>query len=626
MTTSPETWMSHPIVLSIAFPFVAGLLCLALPRSAERARSVIAVLSSALSIALVWPLFADDGARLELGPWLAWRVDGLSVTVALAASVFGLLVALYSVSFMAGRERHREYFAYLLWTLGATFGVVLANDLLILLAFWGFLGLTLYLMVGIAGPSAAEAARKSLMIVGGTDALLLFGIAVVWSLSGSTRMDVPPIPMDGTAVHIAFLTFVAAAFAKAGAVPFHAWVPDCGEKADAPVTALLPASLDKLLGVYLLARCVMDWFEPSAAMQTLLMLFGAITVLAGAAMALVQSNLKRLLAYSTVSQVGYVVLGIGTGTALGLAAGLFHALNHAVYKCCLFLCAGAVEKRAGTSDLDRLGGLSKAMPLTFAVCVVAALSISGIPPFNGFASKWMVYQGIIGSGVPGDFMWIIWLVAAMLGSALTLAAFVKMLHATFLCKPDPELAERSVREVGAMMALPMVVLAALCIIFGVFASSVPLRWLVFPAVPAQVTGVWWAGLATVLILTAAAAGALVYGFTLSIRKLRRCETYVGGERLDEVYVRGEVSGPTRHVEVTGIDFYRTIEQLPGVGRLYALARAKTFDIYHLGAAFGSYFVWLLRSAHTGALPVYLTWFLAGLLAVMYVISQVGALQ
>ena len=618
--------MSHPIVLSMAFPFAAGLLCLVMPRRAERARSGIAVLSAALSIALVWPLFTDGNARLELGPWLAWRVDGLSATVALAASVFGFLVALYSVAFMAGRERHREYFAYLLWTLGATFGVVLANDLLILLAFWGFLGLTLYLMVGVAGAGAAEAARKSLMIIGGTDALLLFGIALAWSLSGSTRMDAPPIPVDGVAAHIAFLTFVAAAFAKAGAVPLHAWVPDCGEKADAPVAAFLPASLDKLLGIYLLARCVMALFEPSLAMRTLLMLLGAVTLLSAVMMALVQHDLKRLLSYHAVSQVGYMVLGIASGTAVGIAGGLFHMLNHAIYKCCLFLCAGSVEKAAGTSDLDRLGGLSKTMPITFTVCIIASLSISGIPPLNGFASKWMVYQGIIASGATGGPGWIIWLAAAMLGSALTLASFVKVLHATFLCKAAPAVAERPVREVGGAMALPMVVLAALCILFGVFASAVPLRWLVFPAVPAQAAGVWWAGLATVLILSAIIAGAIVYAVTLSSGKLRRCETYVGGERLDEVYVRGEVPGPSRHVEVTGVNFYRTIEQLPALGRLYTLARAKVFDIYHLGAACGSYFVWLLRCAHTGALSVYLTWFLAGLLAVMYAVSRMEALQ
>jgi NADH:ubiquinone oxidoreductase subunit 5 (subunit L)/multisubunit Na+/H+ antiporter MnhA subunit len=236
----------------------------------------------------------------------------------------------------------------------------------------------------------------------------------------------------------------------------------------------------------------------------------------------------------------------------------------------------------------------------------------------------MVYQGIIESATPNDPAWIIWLVAAMLGSALTLASFVKVLHATFLCKPAPGVSERRVREAPAAMTIPMVVLAVLCILFGVFASAVPLRWLVFPVAPAQVAGVWWAGLATVLILIAVAAGAIVYGLTLRRGKLRRCETYVGGENLDEVYLHGEVLGQSRHVEVTGVDFYRTIEQLPGLARLYALVRIKALDIYDLGAACGSYFVWLLRRAHSGALPVYLTWFLLGILAVLYVISPLEA--
>jgi formate hydrogenlyase subunit 3/multisubunit Na+/H+ antiporter MnhD subunit len=613
----------HPMALSIWFPLLAGLVCLLIPRHAQRTRSVVAVVSAALAVVPAWALLSQRSGLLEPAPWLLLRVDALSAFVLLGVTLFGFLIALYSVGYMKDRERHREYFAYLLWTVGVTCGAVLANDLLLLLIFWGFLALTLYLMIGIAGPGAAEAARKSLMIVGGSDALLLFGVVLVWHLSGSTRMDGAALSLDGPAAHIAFLAFAAAAFAKAGAVPFHSCVPDCGEKADVPVSAFLPASLDKLLGIYLLTRVVMDLFEPTPAMRTLLMLIGATTVLAAVMMALVQHDLKRLLAYHAVSQVGYMVLGIGTGTAIGLAGGLFHMINHAIYKSCLFLCAGTVEKAAGTTDLDRLGGLGKAMPLTFATFTVAALSISGIPPLNGFASKWMIYQGIITSGEAGGVGWIVWLVVAMFGSTLTLASFVKVLHATFLCKPAPDIARRSIREAGLPMVLPLIVLAALCVVFGVFPFSVPLDWLIFPVLPADVPGVWWAGLATILILAAIALGLILYAVTMASGRLRRVETYIGGERLDEVYIRGETPGQARHVEVTGADFYDTIEQLPALDRLYMLARRKVFDIYELGADGSRYFVDLLRSAHTGVLPSYLTWFLIGLVAVAYVITQSG---
>ena len=611
----------HPTILPISVPLLAGLICLLVPQSAERIRAWLAVAGAALTVAVVWPVFSAPAGALTLAPWLLIRVDALSAFVLLAVTVFAFLIALYSVEYMKGRARHREYFTYLLWTLAMSSGVVIANDLILLLVCWGFLGITLYLMIGIAGPDAADAARKSLIIIGGTDALLLFGIVLVWNLSGSTRMDSSPLALDSPAAYVAFLTFAAAAFAKAGAVPFHSWVPDFGEKADAPVSAFLPASLDKFLGIYLLARCVMDMFKPTPEIHIVLMFLGAVTVLAAVLMALVQHDLKRLLAYHAVSQVGYMVLGIGSGTAIGLAGGLFHMLNNAIYKSCLFLSAGVVEKATGTTDMDRLGGLAKAMPLTFLVSTIAALSISGIPPFNGFASKWMIYQGIIDSAETGDFGWIIWLSLAMLGSALTLASFAKVLHATFLCKPAPDLQQRTIQEGGLTTVLPMVALAVLCVVFGVFPFALPLKWFIFPVIGVEVSGVWWAGLATILILVGIGLGLLIYLATIRTGKLRRVETYIGGERMDDVYIQGEETGPNRHVEVTGVDFYETIEKLPAVRGFYAQVRNKIFDIYHLGADGGRYFTGLLRAAHTGVLPSYILWLMCGVLVVVY--SMIG---
>ena len=548
----------------------------------------------------------------------------MSAFILLAVAVFGFLIAVYSIAYMRGRKRHREYFVYLLWTLGISAGALLANDILTLLVFWGLLALALYLMIGLAGPDAAEAARKSLMIVGGADALLVLGVVLLWHLSGTTRMDAGAVSISGTAAHIAFLSFVVAAVAKAGAVPFHAWVPDCGAKALVPVTALLPASIDKLLGIYLLARTVFHLFDLTGDMAAMLMLLGAATILIGGLMALVQRDLKVLLAYSSVSQVGYMILGIGCGTPLGLAAALFHMLNNAIYKSCLFLGAGAVERATGTTNLDRLGGLGKAMPVTFTAFAVAALAISGIPPLNGFASKWMIYQGIIDTGGAGGPGWILWLAVAMLGSILTLAASAKVLHAVFLCKPAPGVAERTIGAEPATMVLPVVALAGCCVVFGVFAYAVPLELLIFPAVRPEVPGVWWAGSATVLILVAIAIGGIVYAGTMTAGRLRRCETYIGGEHLDEVYISGEASGPGRHVGVTGSDFYDVVERLPGLRWFYTLARAKVFDIYEMGAKSAFFFVGILRRAHTGALPLYLTWLVGGALVVLYVITQFGA--
>lgn len=612
-----------PLVLPIAVPLISGLLCLLTPERARLIRAALALGSTAATVVLVWPLFEGADANLEFHAWLSLRVDGLSALILLAIAVSGCLITLYSIGYMRGRKRQRAYFAYLLWTIGASYGAVLANDLLIFLVFWGVLALLLFLLIGLAGPSAAEAARKAMLIVGGADALLVLGVALLWDLTGSTRMDSGPLPVEGAVAHFTFLTFVAAAFAKAGAMPLHSWLPDCSEKALVPVTALLPASLDKLLGVYLLVRCVEDLFRPGEAMLSALMMLGAITIVGGGLMALVQRDLKRLFAYSSISQVGYMVLGIACFTPLGIAAALFHLVNNTVYKSCLFLCGGAVEQAAGTTDLDRLGGLGNAMPATFAVFAVAALSIAGIPPLSGFASKWMIYQGVIGVGESGGAGWIVWLAVAMVGSALTLAGIVKVLHAVFLCKPSPDLTRHTIHDADATMLVPMAVLATICITFGVFANAIPLDLLILPVYPADVPGVWWSGMATVLVVVAIGLGGVIYALTMSAGQLRRSETYIGGERMAETYIRGETPDAARHVEVTGTDFYDALERLPGLGGLYSLARRKLLDIYDLGAASAGHLITVLRGSHTGALPLYLIWILSGLLILLYTITQIG---
>jgi NADH:ubiquinone oxidoreductase subunit 5 (subunit L)/multisubunit Na+/H+ antiporter MnhA subunit len=259
--------------------------------------------------------------------------------------------------------------------------------------------------------------------------------------------------------------------------------------------------------------------------------------------------------------------------------------------------------------------------LTF---TVAALSISGIPPLNGFASKWMIYQGIITSGEGAGPGWIVWLAVAMLGSALTLASFVKVLHATFLCKPSPEVQQLKIRESSVSMLTPMVLLAALCIIFGVFAFQLPLGRMIFPLVHADVPGVWWAGLATVLILVSVAVGILIYLLTMRSGKLRRVRTYIGGEQMQDIYISGENESAPRNVEVTGVDFYDTIEQLPGLKRFYVLTRARIFDIYEFTRRVFNYLVQILRSLHSGILPAYLRWFVAGLLVVVWVVTETGS--
>jgi formate hydrogenlyase subunit 3/multisubunit Na+/H+ antiporter MnhD subunit len=327
-------------------------------------------------------------------------------------------------------------------------------------------------------------------------------------------------------------------------------------------------------------------------------------------MALVQHNIKKLLGYHAVSQVGYMILGIGTANPIGIAGGLFHMLNHAVYKSCLFFSAGSVEYRAKSTEVDQLGGLAKFMPITYAVSLIASLSISGVPPFNGFFSKWMIYQGLIQRLSFGKFsaLTVFCLVAAMFGSALTLASFIKLIYSVYLRKFDSSVGIETVREVPKTMWIPSVFLAAVCIIFGIFAYQLPLKYLILPLLDGvYFTGIWFAGTSTLLILAGLLLGIIIFRLKSVKPLMREDSAFVGGE---ELY--------SNDYAISGAQFYNTVKEIKVLSFIYNYAEKGIFDIYEqfkrvLQA--GSVF---LKYLHNGVLPSYLTWILLGM-AVLLVI-------
>lgn len=539
------------------------------------------------------------------------RFDALSVFIAGFVCLFSVLSIVYSIGFMKGRRTGILYYVLLILTALASLGVVLSNNLVLVMIFWGFLGLLLYLLIGYGkSERTAFTAKKTFIIIGGTDAFMLLGLALVWHLAGSVSIDQLSIPLDSKAAAIAYLSLMIGAFAKAGAMPVHTWVPDTAEDAPVPVTAFLPASLDKLLGIYFLTRLSLDIFQMNAAMNTVLLVTGSITIIVAVMMALVQHDLKRLLGYHAVSQVGYMVLGIGTGNPVGIAGGLFHMLNNAIYKSALFMSGGAVERRTGTSNLDKLGGYAKTMPITFATFLIASLAISGVPPFNGFASKWMVYQGIIETAATGSRLWVVWLVAAMLGSALTMASFMKLIHAIFLGQPSREAQVFQDRgETSPVMWLPMAVLAVLCVVFGVFAYRIPLQMWIIPSLSMDVTfaGMWGSGTATVLLIVGALAGLIIY-FLGTIRKVRVTKIFVGGEEVDK----------NPDMRLSGTEFYNTISDIGLLKGIYRMAERKVFDVYEVGTKITFGISGILRFIHNGVLPSYLAWCLLGM-TVLFII-------
>ncbi|MBN1913710.1 MAG: hypothetical protein JW788_04850 [Candidatus Omnitrophica bacterium] len=625
------------IFLVIKLPFLAGLLALLFKSKASRANISLAAffISLAAAVILYFKPVADVSLDLIGGYSLSIGLTRLSWLVLVFINLFGLLTCFYSHS----REHEsRGYFSYLLWLVAFSSLAVFARDFITLIFAWGAVLVLLYALLSL-GPGYS--AKKALSIVGLADFALVLGICIYVAVTKNTMMP------QGSAVLIntpllwaSFLLMLSGALAKAGCGPFHTWIPTASESASVEVMAILPASLDKLLGIYLLAKICLDFFILNHLAMALLLLFGASTITFAVMMALIQHDLRKLLSYHAISQVGYMVLGFGTGNPIGIAAGLFHMINNAIYKSGLFLTAGAVGERKNTFELERLGALASFMPVTFACGLIFSLSISGIPPLNGFASKWMIYQGALlglfnASSKLLRFAFIVSLVSAMFGSALTLASFVKVIHAVFLGQ-DNSSDRKKVREVPFNMRIPLIILAALCIVLGLFWSPFVSKF-IGPYLGGDLSylGNWNSVFAAVFL-----AGGILLGLLLAaagrIKKSFRTDGYfVGCEKTDEEF------------NFPATEFYRSVEEAPSVRLAYKALKSEPLDLYNLVKAalnvfsrafyifvdrliyfltnLAGYFVlglsYLFRKMHTGVLDLYLAFCLAGLVVLLFVLMK-----
>ncbi len=599
----PERYRTAKGILALAVTLYTGYLSLALysasPQMIPQGDKVIQGCQS---------LFGSDLFG-KAGGYLTFTVDGLSKLIVLFISILALLVLIYSLAYNKSSGT-RHFSSWFLVTTACSYGAVLSDNLILFIIFWGILGITLYKLIPGKDEKSSAAAKKTMILIGASDTVMLLGIAMLWRLTDTLSINGISLDTVNILNVTAFLALLVGSFTKAGAFPFHSWVPDYTESSPATSSALLPASLDKLLGIYFLARLTGDLFVLSEGMKLALLSVGVVTIITAVLMALMQHDYKRLLGYHAVSQVGYMILGFGIGSVVGVAAGLFHMINNAVYKSGLFLAAGAVERQTGKNDIGDLGGLSKAMPVTFTASLIFAMSISGVPPFNGFASKWMIYQGIIesgtGSGIAGK-LWILWLGLAVLGSALTLASFVKFIGGIFLGRRNPGM--ESVREVPLLMWLPMALLALACLFFGVFATDLVIPKLFTPAAgPFAFSGIWSSSFVSLLVLISIILGFLIY-LAAGRKKFRTGDLFIGGEKIEKL----DASYPAP-------EFYKTFTEFSLFSRIYKMAEAKAFDLYDLSKQAVFWLSGRLSIAHTGVLPGYVIWVCTGLIIMLLIMT------
>jgi multicomponent Na+:H+ antiporter subunit A len=614
------------IVSIILLPLTAGLLLFFVPEKLRTVKGIIALLVSIVTGYLAILIYSHNSQPGTLDELLTgsgftlfgidllkdaeryaiFNADNLSRLIILFVSLFSFLILLYSLVYIK-EGRAKNYYPYFLITIGCSYGAVLSDNLLLFITFWGILGITLYKLIPGNSEESSGTAKKTLILIGASDSIMLIGIALIWRLTGSLDISNTSLPTDNVLTVTAFLALLVGSFTKAGAFPFHTWVPDYAQDAPASSSALLPASLDKLLGIYFLARLTTGMFILNKWLTFVLLTIGVITIISAVMMALIQHNYKRLLGFHAVSQVGYMILGLGLGSPIGIAAGLFHMVNHALYKSGLLLSAGCIEYRTGEENLDELGGLSKAMPVTFFSSLIFAMAISGVPPLNGFASKWMIYQGIIDFGVGSDFpnkLWIIWLALAVLGSALTLASFIKFIGGVFLSRRKP--AFEKIREVPVLMWLPLIILALFCIVFGIIATNIIVPKLFMPVSGEfQFTGFWNSSFVSFLVLISIVLGIILYLAT-SLKKFRTEDSFIGGEKIQD-----QTSFPTP-------EFYKTITEISFFSWMYKKAEKKWFDIYDISKNFVLWVSHQLSDAHTGVLPGYVIWVFAGLIIMLLI--------
>jgi len=596
----PERYLTLKGILALAVSLVAGYLSVSLFSAASQM-----TVEGETIIKSCRSMFKLD-LSLEAGKFLTFTVDGLSKLIVLFISIITTLILIYSLVYNRS-VKVSNYYPWFLITVGCSYGAVLSDNLILFIIFWGILGITLYKLIPGRNEKSSAAAKKTLIIIGASDTIMIVGIALLFRLTDSLSINSISLGTDNVLTVTAFLALLVGSFTKAGAFPLHSWVPDYSEAAPASSSALLPASLDKLLGIYFLARLTTNLFVMGEGIKLLLIIAGVVSIITAVMMALMQHDSKRLLGYHAVSQVGYMILGFGLGSVIGVAAGLFHMINNAIYKSGLFLSAGAVERQTGKSDIGELGGLSKVMPVTFFASLIFAMSISGVPPLNGFASKWMIYQGIIdlgaGEGIASS-LWMVWLGLAVLGSALTLASFIKFISGIFLGREEPALSH--VKEAPVLMWLPMAALALFCVIFGVFATGWVIPKLFMPVTGSfTFSGLWDSSFVSLLVLISILLGLLIYLAT-GRKKFRTEDSFIGGEKMQD------------RTAYPATEFYKTFTEFSFISRIYKRAEEKAFDIYDISKHAVLWFSGKLSDAHTGLLPAYVIWVCAGLIIMLLI--------
>ena len=463
------------IIFFSLLPVVSALVLILLEQSDEDCGDLLALATVSMNVLLSSAaFFVLNGGQIvyKMGGWVSplgvnLVMDSFSALMLLVINIVGLVSVIYSVDYMKRYTSKAKFYTLSMFLLSGLNGVVLAGDIFNLYVFIEIVAFASYALIAFGlGKEDLEASIRYQVIGTIGSFFIFFGIGFLYAVTGTLDLaDMSKIILQSPANRAVFFAVPLLLFGfslKAALVPFHAWLPDAHPTAPTPVSAMLSGVVIKVSGIYGIVRIFFCVTGASPTLFQILLYAGLISIFFGAFAALYQNDFKRILAYSSISQIGYIMVGLGTGIPLGYAGAMLHILNHAAFKSLYFMVAGAVDYAAGTRDITKLGGLSKKMKVTYISSVAASLSLGGIPPFGGFFSKLLIILALIKSGNITVSIFVV------LSSLLTLSYFMKIQKNVFLREPEAEsgLLSETVKEVPSSMRAAMIIMAVICLVLG----------------------------------------------------------------------------------------------------------------------------------------------------------------
>lgn len=451
------------ILIAVFVPVLGSFFLPLISKISESARnlfSLVFVLVSLVCSFLLLPAAGSSAGVTTLHSQSLlmdfFHADTLAVFMAIVSSLVGSIIVLYSFGYIKEFKHRNEYYFMVVLFLGSMMGIVYSRNLISLYLFWEITAIACWRLIGFFREKeyVIRADKAFLVTVFGA-LVMLIGFLDIYGTTGSFDLGVlSHAKISNTAV----LLILFGILSKSATLPFHTWLPDAGV-APSPVTALLHAAVLVKIGVYVFARLFVATFEVDPIWHTIVPVIAGVSALVSAGAAMIDNDIKRIIAYSTISQIGFIFLGLSIGNEVGVAGGLLYILMHGLSKAGLFLCAGVIEHSTHTKDIRKMGGLIHKMPVTAVSFILCAFSVMGIPPLGGFFSKYLVINGAVNSGQ----LWITF--TFLIGAVFTIIYLFRLFVAVFMGTPNFEHADK---EGTPVMLYSIAILAVLSLLGGIF--------------------------------------------------------------------------------------------------------------------------------------------------------------